>query len=101
MTLEELINKKGPYMQEWDENRPLREIEMRIIKEGDKYVIHEFIEGVDTGPYYKMHPSFFKKAMEDYKEGKATLEMMWDLFKDYFLMEYEPTYRNKNKTLYQ
>lgn len=95
MTLGELINKKGPYMKELDENTTLKEIELRIIKEGDKYIVHEFIEGIDTGPYYKMHPSFFKKAMEDYKEGRATLEMMWDLFKDYFLMECKPTYRKQ------
>lgn len=96
MTLNEIINKKAPFQtyREWSPDElptePLKEVEIRIVKDGDKYIAHEFYNDEDTGRFYRIQPAFFKSAMEDYKNGRATLDMMWDLFEPYLYMEVNP-----------
>ena len=92
MTLNELINKKAPFNQtnEWSPTEPLKEVEIRLVKDGDKYIAHEFYNDEDTGPFYRIQPAFFKDAMERYKNGRVTLDMMWDLFEPYLHMEVNP-----------
>lgn len=96
MTLNEIINKKAPFQtyREWSPDElptePLKEVEIRIVKDGDKYIAHEFYNDEDTGRFYRIQPAFFKDAMEDYKNGRVTLDMMWDLFEPYLYMEVSP-----------